>query len=70
MGGASGGGSGGGSTSTQTVQKADPWSGQQPFLSDGFDQAKGRLVRINLTSFPVILLLLLIPMNLVFSKGL
>jgi len=42
MAGASGGGSGGGSNSTQTVQKADHWSGQQPFLSYGFDQAKGR----------------------------
>jgi len=28
---------GGGGT---TVQKADPWSGQQPYLSYGFDQAK------------------------------
>ena len=36
------GGSGGGSTSTQTIQKADPWAGQQPFLSYGFEQAKGR----------------------------
>ena len=30
-------GSGGGST---TVQKADPWEGQQPYLKDVFKQAK------------------------------
>lgn len=36
----SGGGSGGGQT-TNTVQKADPWSGQQPFLSDVYSQAQG-----------------------------
>ncbi len=38
------GGGGGGSTpqptgTTTTVQKADPWSGQQPYLSDVFSQA-------------------------------
>ena len=33
MAGAKGGGGGGGSQSTQTIQKADPWSGQQPFLT-------------------------------------
>lgn len=33
------GGKGGGS-STTTVQKADPWSGQQPYLQDIFEQAK------------------------------
>ena len=32
-------GSGGGS-STTTVQKADPWYGQQPYLTDVFSQAK------------------------------
>ena len=37
-----GGGSGGGQQSTTTVQKADPWSGQQPFLTYGFEQAKNR----------------------------
>ena len=40
MGGAKGGS--GGSTSTQTVQKADPWAGQQPFLSTGFEAAENR----------------------------
>ena len=34
-----GGGSGGGG-STTTVQKADPWSGQQPYLTDTFKQAQ------------------------------
>ena len=37
------GGGGGGSQSTQTVQKADPWSGQQPFLTTGYEQAQARL---------------------------
>ena len=36
----SGGGSGGGQT-TNTVQKADPWAGQQPFLTDVYQQAQG-----------------------------
>ena len=35
-----GGGSSGGGTNT--IQKADPWSGQQPFLTYGFDQAQDR----------------------------
>ena len=52
MAGASGGGSGGGSQSTQTVQKADPWSGQQPFLSYGFEQAKGRFGEDQPNFFP------------------
>ena len=30
----------GGATSTTTVQKADPWSGQQPYLRDVFAEAK------------------------------
>ena len=38
MGGAKGGGGGGGQN-TQTVQKADPWEGQQPFLKTGFQAA-------------------------------
>ena len=35
---------GGGSspTSTTTVQKADPWAGQQPYLTDVFDEAQDR----------------------------
>ena len=33
---------GGGQQSTQTVQKADPWSGQQPFLTEGYEAAKTR----------------------------
>ena len=52
MSGASGGGSGGGGQSTQTVQKADPWAGQQPFLSYGFEQAKGRFGQDQPQFFP------------------
>ncbi len=37
-----GGSSGGGGTSTQTVEKADPWEGQQPFLKDVFQKAQDR----------------------------
>ena len=37
------GGGGGGQSTTQTVQKADPWSGQQPFLTTGYEQAQSRL---------------------------
>lgn len=39
-----GGSSGGGSQpsgQTTTVQKSDPWAGQQPYLSDVFNQAQG-----------------------------
>jgi len=36
------GGGGGGTTSTQTIEKADPWSGQQPFLTYGFEEAQDR----------------------------
>jgi len=43
VGGAKGGGGGGGGQNTQTVQKADPWSGQQPFLKTGFKAAENRL---------------------------
>lgn len=35
-----GGSSGGGGTTTNTVQNADPWSGQQPFLKYGFEEAQ------------------------------
>jgi hypothetical protein len=37
-----GGGSSSGSQTTTTVQKADPWSGQQPYLSDVFSQAQNQ----------------------------
>lgn len=33
---------GGSDTSTQTVQTADPWSGQQPYLTDVFQQAQAQ----------------------------
>jgi hypothetical protein len=34
------GDSGGGSGTTTTVQKADPWAGQQPYLTYGFEKAQ------------------------------
>lgn len=34
-------GGGGGSDTTTTVQKADPWSGQQPYLTGLYQQAAG-----------------------------
>ena len=42
MGGSKGGGGSGGGQSTNTVQKADPWAGQQPFLTSGFEAAQNR----------------------------
>lgn len=48
---AKGGGGGGGATQTQTVQKADPWSGQQPFLTDIFGRAQTQY-GTNLPFFP------------------
>ena len=33
---------GGGGGTTQTIEKADPWSGQQPFLTYGFEEAQDR----------------------------
>lgn len=43
---------GGGGGSTQTVQKADPWKGQQPYLKKGFAQAEERLLDTDPTYFP------------------
>lgn len=45
----SGGGSGG---STQTVQKADPWPEQQPYLTYGFEQAQQQYESPKPTYFP------------------
>jgi hypothetical protein len=39
-GGAPSGGGGGGTQTTQTVEKADPWEGQQPYLTRGFAEAE------------------------------
>lgn len=39
-GGSSNNGGSGGNGTTQTVQKADPWSGQQPYLSDVYARAQ------------------------------
>ncbi len=47
----SGGGGGGGQT-TNTVQKADPWAGQQPFLSDIYGQAQSLYNTSPLQYFP------------------
>ena len=47
-----GGGSGGGGTSTQTVEKADPWEGQQPFLKDVFQKAQDRYNQQGPSFFP------------------
>ena len=33
---------GGGGGTTQTIEKADPWEGQQPFLTYGFEEAQDR----------------------------
>jgi hypothetical protein len=38
------GGGGGGTQTTQTVQKSDPWSGQQPYLSTGFSKAQNEFL--------------------------
>jgi len=46
------GGGGGGSQTTQTIQKADPWSGQQPFLTYGFDKAQDRYESNQPSFFP------------------
>ena len=46
------GGSGGGGQTTQTVEKADPWSGQQPFLKDVFQQAQDRYNESGPNFFP------------------
>lgn len=49
----SGGGGGGGQPQqVQQVQKSDPWSGQQPFLTYGFEQAKGQFQGDKPTFFP------------------
>ena len=37
-----GGGGGGGTNTTSTVEKADPWAGQQPYLKDVFQEAQDR----------------------------
>ena len=36
------GGGGGGTNTTSTVEKADPWAGQQPYLKDVFQEAQDR----------------------------
>ena len=47
-----GGGSGGGTQTTQTVQKSDPWSGQQPSLSFGFEEARKQYDSSNPSFYP------------------
>ena len=36
------GGGGGGTNTTSTVEKSDPWAGQQPYLTDVFGEAQAR----------------------------
>jgi hypothetical protein len=45
-------GGGGGGGSTNTVEKADPWEGQQPFLEYGFQQAQDRFQSDSPNFFP------------------
>jgi len=47
-----GGGGGGQNTSTQTVEKADPWEGQQPFLKDVFSKAQARYNQASPNFYP------------------
>lgn len=47
-----GGGSGGGTQTTNTVQKADPWAGQQPYLTDVYGQAQNLYGSNPLQFFP------------------
>src|SRR5262245_31573306 len=39
-GGIGGGGSGGGGGTQTTIQKSDPWSGQQSYLTTAYEEAK------------------------------
>ena len=47
-----GGGGGGQPASTTTVQKADPWAGQQDFLKTGYQAAENRLNSENPSYYP------------------
>jgi len=46
------GGGGGGTRTTTSTQKADPWSGQQPFLTRGFEESEKLLEGEKPTYFP------------------
>lgn len=48
----SSGGGGGGSQTTNTVQKADPWAGQQTYLTDVYGQAQNLYNTSPLEFFP------------------
>lgn len=43
------GGGGGGQTQTNTIQKSDPWAGQQPYLLDLFKRA---MAQVNQPAYP------------------
>lgn len=45
-------GKGGGGGGTTTVQKADPWAGQQPYLTYGFDEAQKQFQSTNPSYYP------------------
>lgn len=52
-GGESGGGGGGGYPATQTtIQQADPWTGQQPYLTKGFAEAENRMLNYTPEFYP------------------
>lgn len=52
MGGKGGGGSSGATQTTSTVEKADPWSGVQPYLQDVYARAQGWMRSDNPQYFP------------------
>ena len=47
-----GGGGGGGTQTTNTVQSAEPWSGQQPSLTFGFEEARQQYDSNNPSFYP------------------
>lgn len=51
-GGDTGGGYVGGSPTQTTIQKSDPWSGQQPYLTKGFQAAESRMLNTTPKYFP------------------
>ena len=69
MAGAKGGGSSGGGGGTQTITKADPWSGQQPFLTTGFEAAENRYNANQPNFFPGNTVAPFNPNELAFQQG-
>lgn len=48
----SGGGGGGGTQTTQTVEKSDPWEGQQPYLTKGFQNVESAFLNSTPQFYP------------------